>query len=81
MEIILPELKPGDVLVKHDSKHGIYVLTVRKVGKGKEFDEPVYFLTGQYGVKLKNAYTGEELAGLGYSLKTTCDTNGDNNHA
>ena len=80
MEIVLPELKPGDVLIKHDIKHGIHVLTVRKVGQGKEFDEPVYFLTGKYGVRLRNAYTGEELAALGYSLKTTHNTNGDNNH-
>lgn len=70
MEIVLPELKPGDVLIKHDIKYGIHVLTVRKVGQGKEFDEPVYFLTGKYGVRLRNAYTGEELANMGYSLKT-----------
>ena len=47
MEIILPELKTGAVLIKHDNKYGINVLTVRKVARENEFDEPVYLLTGQ----------------------------------
>ena len=68
-EDILPELKKGDVLFKPDSASNDF--TVVKVGRGKEFDEPVYFLSGMYGVKLKRPYTGEILAGMGYRLKET----------
>jgi hypothetical protein len=69
MENVLPELKKGDVLAR--SINGASeTLTVRQVGEGKEFDEPVYFLVGKYGVKLKTAYTIEQLAGMGFKLTT-----------
>ena len=67
MEDVLPELEKGDVLFKPDG--GPDEFTVIKVGKGKEFDAPVYYLSGMYGVKLKRAYAGEELSALGYRLK------------
>jgi len=38
-------------------------------GRGREFDEPVYYLQGLYGIKLKQSYTGEQLASAGYRLK------------
>ena len=67
MENVLPELKKGDALVR--SLNGApEEVTVRQVGRGKEFDEPVYLLTGRYGVKLKTAYTIEQLAGMGFKL-------------
>ena len=70
MESVLPELKKGDVLFKTGPDGTITEFTVIKVGKGAEFDEPVYFLSGMYGVKLTKAYTGEELSTMGYGLKT-----------
>jgi len=69
MNDILPELKKGDVLAKADGKDHVRTFIVIKVGKGREFDEPVYYLQGMYGAKLKKAYTGEDLAGIGYRLK------------
>jgi len=66
---VLPELKKGDVLFKTGPDGRQTEFTVIKVGKGTEFDEPVYFLSGMYGVKLRKAYTGEELSTLGYGLK------------
>ena len=65
----LPELKKGDVLVKVDDKGHAHTLTVIRVGKGKEFDEPVYYLRGMYGVKTKRPFALEELASAGYRLK------------
>jgi len=73
MNSVLPELKKGDRLVRVAADGEVTVFTVCKVDRGKEFDEPVYFLTGKYGVKLRNAYTGEELAGMGYELKSRQD--------
>ena len=68
MDNVLPELRKSDVLVR--SHNGASeTLTVRQVGKGNEFDEPVYYLTGRYGVRLKTAYTIELLAGMGFRLK------------
>ena len=64
----LPELKAGDILVSADTHGQSRRLTVRKVGRGRDFAEPVYFLSGKYGVKLKNGYTGEELSGLGFQV-------------
>lgn len=66
---VLPELKKGDVLIRESPTGDVRAFTVIKVGQGKEFDEPVYYLQGLYGVKLKKPYTCEELAGLGYHLK------------
>ena len=66
---VLPELKKDDVLIRKTPNGDVRTFTVIKVGQGKEFDEPVYYLQGLYGVKLKKSYTGEELAGLGYCLK------------
>ena len=42
-----------------------------RVVKGEEFDEPVYYLQGMYGVKLKQAYAGEELAAFGFKVEET----------
>ena len=65
----LPELKKGDVLI-HKMRNGeVSTLTVIKVGKGAEFDEPVYYLRGMYGVKIRQPYTGEALAALEYRLR------------
>ena len=69
MESVLPELRKDDVLFKPCPDGTVTEFTVVKVGKGTEFDEPVYFLSGMYGVKLRKAYTGEELSNLGYRLK------------
>lgn len=66
---VLPELKKGDVLFKIGSDGKQTEFTVAKVGNGKEFDEPVYYLVGMYGVKLTKAYAGEELSMMGYGLK------------
>jgi hypothetical protein len=68
MDNALPELKKSDVLVMvcKDGKRSR--VTVRKVGRGKEFDESVYFLRGPYGGKLKTPYTGEDLATMGFTL-------------
>ncbi|MCG2661283.1 MAG: hypothetical protein L6437_13685 [Kiritimatiellae bacterium] len=66
---VLPELKKGDVLIRESPKGDVRAFTVIKVGRGNEFDEPVYYLQGMYGVKLKQPYNGEELASLGYRLK------------
>lgn len=68
MSNVLPELKKGDVLVTIRSNGEPAKVTVRKVGRGKEFDEPVYFLIGGYGGKLKKPYTGEELASMGFRV-------------
>ncbi|MEK9137384.1 MAG: hypothetical protein AAB393_09695 [Bacteroidota bacterium] len=69
MNDALPELRKGDVLVKTDGDGEVSTLTVIKVGQGKEFYEPVYYLQGLYGVKIRQPYTGEALAALGYRLK------------
>ena len=69
MSDVLPELKKGDQIVRTDNDGHRTIFTVARVARGSEFDEPVYFLTGQYGVKLSNAYTGEQLAGMGYRLR------------
>jgi len=68
MDNVLPELKKGAVLAVVRQNGEMSRLKVRRVDKGREFDEPVYFLTGKYGSKLKNAYTGEDLASQGYKL-------------
>ena len=71
MSEALPELKKGSVLrtiLQDGRKHTVIV---RQVGKGRDFEEPVYFLTGSYGAKLKTPYTGEELASMGYKLRRT----------
>jgi len=68
MDNVLPELKKGNVLVRRSNGNESDIFTVRQVGTGKEFEEPVYLLTGRYGVKLKTAYTIEELAGMGFTL-------------
>lgn len=84
MDIVLPELKKGDILVKTNADGTEHVVTVIKVGKGQEFDEPVYYLQGLYGAKLKHAYAGEELAELGYEIKQKLeeisDNSGENNN-
>jgi len=69
MEEVLPELKKGDVVFKVNSNGRMTKFTVFRVGKGAHFDEPAYYLQGTSGVKLKNPYTGEELAGMGYQLE------------
>ena len=68
MSTVMPELKKGDVVVKRGTDGTLTMFRVIRVGKGTEFDEPVYYLSGVYGVKLRNAYTGEELASMGYRL-------------
>jgi hypothetical protein len=60
----LPELKKGDVLKTEGN-----TVTVCQVKRGTEFDEPVYRLVGPLGVKLRNWYTGEELARWGYRVE------------
>ena len=69
MNIVLPELRKGDVLVKTSADGTEHVLIVIRVGKGQEFDEPIYYLRGLYGVKLKLGYNGEELAEMGYEIR------------
>lgn len=76
MENVLPELKKGDQLVRVGKDRQVSVFTISKVGRGIDFDEPVYRLTGKYGVTLKNTYTGEELARMGYVV---CPRKGDEN--
>ena len=68
MNNVLPEHRKGDVIIRLRNNSISNILTVRKVGQGEEFDEPVYYLAGKYGTKLKKSYTGEELASLGYTL-------------
>jgi hypothetical protein len=58
----------GDMLVRVSKLGEKTTVTVRKVGHGIEFDEPVYYLEGRFGVRLKQAYAGEELAEAGYIL-------------
>ena len=69
MDDVLPELKVNNVLVKTDVSGRVTTFTVRKVGKGRKFDEPVYFLRGAFGVNLKTAYAGEDLAAMGYRIQ------------
>ena len=69
MSNAMPELKKGDVITKTADDGTITTFTVIRVGTGTEFDEPVYYLQGRYGIKLTNSYTGEELASMGYRLR------------
>ena len=69
MKSFLPELRKGNVLFKIGPDGKQTEFTVVKVGKGTEFHEPVYFLSGLYGIKLKKAYAGEELSTMGYRIK------------
>ena len=62
MSNVLPELKKCNVIFRPGGNGNSNVLTVRKVGQGKEFDEPVYYLTDKYGAKFEGRHTGEELA-------------------
>lgn len=57
----LPELKKGDRVTT-----GTVTWTVRRIKCGRDFFEPVYLFTGAYGVRIREAYTGEELAALGF---------------
>ena len=66
MTIVLPELKKGDVIKNQKTGH---TMRVFQVNQGALFEEPVYKLQGMYGVKLKETYTREELAGMGYMLQ------------
>jgi hypothetical protein len=68
MDNVLPELKKGDVLVR-SLDGATETFAIRRARRGKEFDEPVYFLTGKYGVKLKTAYTVEQHAGMGFNAE------------
>ena len=65
MNAVLPELKKGAKLAHHKTGHQIKVNAVRK---GEDFDEPIYKLEGIYGTRLKNDYTGEDLARMGYMV-------------
>jgi len=65
MEIVLPELQKGDQLRNVETHHE---LRVARVVKGVEYEEPLYVLSGLYGVRLTNKYTGEDLANQGYEL-------------
>ena len=69
MSGVLPELKKGNVLVKTGRDGQITRVTVIRVGDGREFDEPVYYLQGMYGVKLKQPYSGDELSNQGFALQ------------
>jgi len=66
---VLPDLKVGNVLTKTGADGRCTTFQVYRVGKGKAFDEPVYFLQGTSGVKMRTPYAGEELAELGYRLQ------------
>lgn len=68
MSNVLPELKKGDQVVRVGKGGDETVFAVSRVGRGQHFDEPVYYLRGKYGVTLRNAYAGEELARMGYTL-------------
>lgn len=63
---VLPELKRGDVLRNPETGH---MARVWKVGKGDEYDEPVYYLEYRSGARSKHPTTGEKLGADGYELK------------
>jgi hypothetical protein len=64
--IILPELKRGDVLTDGETR----LVVFRRERSSGEFEEPVYVLRSlRSGVKLRDRYTGEGLAGEGFRLE------------
>lgn len=69
-EIVLPELRVGDRIVRRTAT-GTTTFTIARVCKGTEFIEPIYRLRGSAGVVGAQLFTGEQLAAMGYDLVTS----------